>query len=61
MIKFIMWIVLCALIYIIPASIAAFFSLDWSYLDFTIWTATRVFVFVIAAIGSLVIVSDISL
>lgn len=36
--NFVVWLILCVGLYIVPASIGAFINLDWTYLDFTTWT-----------------------
>lgn len=59
MIKFIIWIVLCVLMYFVPASIVAFINLDWSYLDFTNWTdIARTFYCVGAVVAAIVTALD---
>ncbi|ULG01345.1 hypothetical protein phiA019_0195 [Aeromonas phage phiA019] len=36
--NFVVWLILCIGIYIVPSCIGAFINLDWTYLDFTTWT-----------------------
>lgn len=38
MMNFVVWLILCIGIYIVPAGIGAFINLDWVYLDFTTWS-----------------------
>lgn len=45
--NFIVWLILCIGIYIVPAGIGAFINLDWAYLDFTTWSIEARIVYIV--------------
>ena len=49
--NFVVWLILCVGLYILPAGIGAFINLDWSYLDFTTWSVAARIVYVVMVIG----------
>lgn len=55
--NFVVWLVLCIGLYILPAGISAFINLDWSYLDFTTWSNRARLTYVIAFIIATIVVA----
>lgn len=53
--NFVVWLVLCFGLYILPAGIGAFINLDWSYLDFTTWSIEARVMYVAVVVGGAVI------
>ena len=53
--NFVVWLILCIGIYIVPSCIGAFINLDWSYLDFTTWSIEARVTYVAVVIGFTVI------
>ena len=49
--NFIVWLILCIGIYIVPAGIGAFINLDWAYLDFTTWSIEARIVYIVMVLG----------
>ena len=53
--NFVVWLILCIGLYILPAGIGALINLDWSYLDFTTWSVEARVLYVAVVIGFTVI------
>lgn len=49
--NFVVWLISCVGLYIVPAGIGAFINLDWTYLDFTTWSIEARTVYVAMVIG----------